>query len=87
MHQLYMIKLSEILSDVTIEDIIGEKDREIEHFRTGSNEVEEGDLFIAIKGALADGHDYIPDALEKGAKAWSAKSFRIKPMKTSPTFK
>ena len=31
--------------------------------------VEDGDLFVAIKGGHSDGHDYVESALEKGAVA------------------
>jgi UDP-N-acetylmuramoyl-L-alanyl-D-glutamate--2,6-diaminopimelate ligase len=31
--------------------------------------VRPGDLFVAMKGGMADGHDFIPDAIERGAGA------------------
>ncbi len=34
-----------------------------------SREVDEGDLFIAVRGTSHDGHEFIPDAIEKGASA------------------
>ncbi len=34
---------------------------------TDSRQVEPGFLFIPIKGARVDGHDFIPDVFEKGA--------------------
>ena len=36
---------------------------------TDSRQVEEGFLFIPVKGARVDGHDFIPTAIEKGAAA------------------
>lgn len=33
-----------------------------------SRNVEEGSLFFCIKGAVTDGHKYIPDVVAKGAK-------------------
>ena len=30
--------------------------------------VKAGDVFVAVKGTANDGHDFIPKALEKGAK-------------------
>jgi UDP-N-acetylmuramoyl-tripeptide--D-alanyl-D-alanine ligase len=35
-----------------------------------SRNIEEGELFIALKGARFDGHDFVPDAIKKGA--WGA---------------
>ena len=34
-----------------------------------TRKIEEGDLFIAIKGENFDGHDFVKDALKKGASA------------------
>jgi len=38
-------------------------------FATDSGGVQEGDLFLAIKGSRVDGHQFVPDALRKGAVA------------------
>ena len=35
--------------------------------RVDSRKVEQGDTFLALKGPYTDGHDYINDAIEKGA--------------------
>ena len=34
-----------------------------------SREVDEGDLFIAVRGTSHDGHEFIPEAIEQGASA------------------
>ncbi len=39
----------------------------IKKIRTNSKEVEAGDLFIAIKGYKFDGHDFIDEAINRGA--------------------
>ncbi|MBI9090421.1 MAG: UDP-N-acetylmuramoyl-L-alanyl-D-glutamate--2,6-diaminopimelate ligase [Desulfobacterium sp.] len=44
-------------------------DPEITSIHNNSSEVKPGGLFIAIKGFNSDGHDYIEDALERGAAA------------------
>jgi UDP-N-acetylmuramyl-tripeptide synthetase len=44
-------------------------DPEITSIHNNSREVKPGGLFIAIKGFNSDGHDYIEDALERGAAA------------------
>ena len=36
--------------------------------KTDSRKIEKGDIFVAIKGKNYDGHDYILEAKEKGAK-------------------
>lgn len=46
-----------------------EKDTVIRGVVTDSRQVEAGFLFIPIKGARVDGHDFIPDVLEQGAAA------------------
>ena len=43
--------------------------REISYIAHDSRKVKEGTLFIAIAGQYNDGHDYIFDAIEKGAIA------------------
>jgi len=37
------------------------------NLKLNSNEVLSGDVFVAIKGANLDGHDYINEAVAKGA--------------------
>ena len=44
-------------------------DVEINSLQYDSRKVQNGDMFIAIKGALADGHNHISAAVSKGAKA------------------
>jgi MurE/MurF fusion protein len=44
-------------------------DPDILSISSNSKEIKPGTLFIAIKGFIADGHDYIDQALDKGAVA------------------
>ncbi len=37
--------------------------------RTDSRKVRQGDLFVALKGERFDGHDFVSDAVQKGAVA------------------
>ena len=39
---------------------------EIKGLSTNTRDLKPGDLFICIKGASADRHNYIPQAIEKG---------------------
>ncbi|MBR3249887.1 MAG: UDP-N-acetylmuramoyl-L-alanyl-D-glutamate--2,6-diaminopimelate ligase [Clostridia bacterium] len=47
----------------------GDLDIEITGIKSNCEKVTEGNMFIAIKGSEADGHDYISRAIENGAKA------------------
>ncbi len=46
-----------------------ERDPDIRGIAYDSRKVEEGYLFVAIRGFNVDGHDFIPQAIEKGAVA------------------
>ena len=48
---------------------LGDGDPVLRGLRYDSREVVPGDLFVALRGSLADGHDYLPQALALGAAA------------------
>lgn len=60
--------LKEIIKDINAE-VFGSTDIEIKGIAYDSRKVEEGYLFIAIKGFETDGHKYIESAVKKGAAA------------------
>ncbi len=47
----------------------GNIDIDIREIQNDSRKVEKGDLFVAIKGFVSDGHKYIQDVIQKGAVA------------------
>ena len=49
--------------------VSGELDKEIRQITADSRVVEEGMLFVALRGTVTDGHDFIDMAIEKGATA------------------
>ena len=61
--------LRQVLDNVKILEIVGKLETEISEIIFDSRKVIEKSLYIAIKGTLADGHQYISSAIEKGAKA------------------
>ena len=63
------MKLSELLKNVSPIEIIGSADKEITGVSIDSRLVKDGHLFVALKGTQADGHKFIPKAVEMGASA------------------
>jgi len=64
-----MIYLKDILYKVPIEKTIGVTAVAINNLHFDSRKIELNDVFVAIRGSLSDGHDYIKMAAEKGALA------------------
>lgn len=63
------MKLNTLLERVEIKNKIGQinGDLNISNITNDSREVGEEDIFVAMKGVLVDGHDYIEEAKKKGA--------------------
>jgi UDP-N-acetylmuramoyl-L-alanyl-D-glutamate--2,6-diaminopimelate ligase len=64
-----LINLKEILWKVAIEAVNGSTDVAIEKMEFDSRKISENDVFIAIRGIISDGHDFIETAINKGAIA------------------
>jgi len=61
--------LRDILYKVNIRSVVGSTDRQIKDVQIDSRKVNPGSLFIAIKGVVADGHQFIQAAIDAGAMA------------------
>ncbi|KRD08188.1 UDP-N-acetylmuramoylalanyl-D-glutamate--2,6-diaminopimelate ligase [Flavobacterium sp. Root901] len=61
--------LKDILYKAAIESVKGSTDIGIQKIEFDSRKVESNDVFVAIRGSLSDGHDYIDKAIALGAKA------------------
>ena len=62
-----MNKLKDILYKVTIEAVHGSTDLPIAKIEFDSRKVSNNDVFVAIKGSLSDGHQFIDKAISLGA--------------------
>ena len=63
------MNLKNILNGIEGLKAKGELDLEITGIESNSRNIKKGFLFVAIKGFTVDGHDYIDEAIEKGAIA------------------
>ena len=63
------MKLKNLVSKLNVLEVKGDLEREISGVQIDSRAVTAGQLFIAVKGTVADGHTYIGKALQQGASA------------------
>jgi UDP-N-acetylmuramoyl-L-alanyl-D-glutamate--2,6-diaminopimelate ligase len=60
-------QLKDILYKVAIESVIGSTDCAVSKIEFDSRKVGQNDVFVAIRGSLSNGHDFIQNAIELGA--------------------
>ena len=70
-----MKNLKDILYKVHIEAVHGATDITVSKIEFDSRKIELNDVFVAIRGTLSDGHDYIEKALSLGAVAVICEEF------------
>jgi UDP-N-acetylmuramoyl-L-alanyl-D-glutamate--2,6-diaminopimelate ligase len=61
--------LKDILYKVAIESVTGSTEIDVHKIDFDSRKIEANDVFVAIRGSLSDGHDYIEKAIQLGAIA------------------
>jgi len=61
--------LRELINGLEIQRVQGNDSVEITDIAYHSQKVVPGTLFVAIRGLKADGHDFIPEAMKRGAGA------------------
>ncbi len=64
-----MILLKDILYKVTLEKVVGSTNVPITNVHFDSREIGLNDVFVAVRGTLSDGHDFIKMACNNGAIA------------------
>lgn len=68
------MELKKVLAGLEGLKLKGSLDIDINNLDSDSRKISEGDMFVAIKGFDVDGHDYIKDAIAKGAKVILARN-------------
>ncbi len=61
------MQLKTLLDAIAVRKIIGPADRAVESIAYDSRRVQRNGLFVALRGEKSDGHDFIDQAIEKGA--------------------
>jgi len=67
--------LKDILTGIAVKDIAGELSIQVLQIQFDSRKVQCGDLFVAVRGTHADGHQFIQKAVELGAVAIVCENF------------
>jgi UDP-N-acetylmuramoyl-L-alanyl-D-glutamate--2,6-diaminopimelate ligase len=75
------MRLANLLSNLEHIDFKGDPEIEITGLAYDSRQVKEGYLFVALKGNDLDGHDYLGDAVQRGAVALVMEAFNGTPEK------
>ena len=63
------MKLIDLLKEVEVKNKVGDLNLDITNIHSDSRKIKEGGLFIAINGFTKNGIEFIPSAIENGAKA------------------
>ncbi len=64
-----MTELKDILYKVTINAVVGSTSVQVNTIDFDSRNIKKNDVFVAIKGSVADGHQFIETAIQNGAIA------------------
>ena len=62
------MELKELIKKIEGLEVIGNDDIQIAGVKKNSKDIKPSDLFVAINGVYIDGHNFIKDAISKGAK-------------------
>jgi UDP-N-acetylmuramoyl-L-alanyl-D-glutamate--2,6-diaminopimelate ligase len=63
------MRLVELIAELDVESVRGDADVEISDLAYDSTQVAPGALFFCVRGMTADGHEFAPAAVERGAVA------------------
>lgn len=64
-----MKQITELLANVKVINVVGDINTNISSVSFDSRKTTDNSLFVAIKGVLKDGNQFIDEAIQKGAKA------------------
>lgn len=70
------MRLRKLIENLSVRDVRGDGEAEISGLAYDSRAVRPGHLFVALRGHSTDGHDFIKDAIQNGARAVVAEEFQ-----------
>ncbi len=65
----FLMQLKTLIAAITPRQIFGPLDREVEGIAYDSRRVQKNTLFVALKGEKSDGHQFIGEAIDRGASS------------------
>ena len=71
------MKLARLLDAIADYTFDGDTKIDVKGLAYDSRKVQKGDLFVAIKGHIQNGHEYFPEAIRNGAIALLAEGFKV----------
>ena len=71
------MELTSILSGLEGLKVKGTLEVDVHRIQSSSNQIEKGDMFVAIDGFETDGHQYIQEAIKNGAKVIMAQENKV----------
>ncbi len=63
------MKLETLLKDIACRQVTGNVETDIKDLKCDCRQVQPGDLFVAVRGTVTDGHRFVDEAIERGAVA------------------
>lgn len=63
----FLMQLKTLIAAITPRQILGSVDREVEGIAYDSRRVQKNSLFVALRGEKSDGHQFIDQAIDRGA--------------------
>src|SRR4051812_3618970 len=76
------MQLKNLLATISTRQIAGPIDRPVQGMAYDSRKVQKDGLFVALKGEKVDGHDFIGQAIERGATSVVAERMEKQPRAT-----
>ncbi|OQX84268.1 MAG: UDP-N-acetylmuramoyl-L-alanyl-D-glutamate--2,6-diaminopimelate ligase [Candidatus Latescibacteria bacterium 4484_7] len=61
--------ISRLIEQIEVKSLIAFKDMEVTGISTDSRSVKKGELFVALRGSEFDGHNFVDEAISRGAAA------------------